>query len=79
MSPRAKQVKELDRFKLEVKFTNGEVRIFDMTPLLKLPVYQPLKDHAYFERVFIDQGIVPWPNEIDVSPDSLYLNGQAVV
>ena len=78
MSPRAKKAKALDEFKIEVEFTTGEVRIFDVTPLLNYPVYQPLKTRSYFEKVFVSQGIVQWPNEVDISPDSLYLDSQAV-
>ncbi len=78
MNPRAKSAKALEEFKLEVEFSNGEIRLFDVTPLLKFPVYQPLKDRHYFERVFVSQGVVQWPNEVDISPDLLYLDSQAV-
>ncbi len=78
MNPRAKKAKPLDGFKLEVEFTNGEIRRFDVTPLLSYPVYQPLKEKAYFQRVFVSQGIVQWPNEVDISPDLLYLDSQQV-
>jgi len=78
MSPRAKKAKALDGFKIEVEFANGEVRIFDVAPLLNFPVYQPLKTRSYFEKVFVSQGIVQWPNEVDISPDTLYLDSRAV-
>ncbi|MCM2282524.1 MAG: DUF2442 domain-containing protein [Bdellovibrionaceae bacterium] len=76
MNPRAKSVKPLSQFVLEVEFTNGEVRRFDVSPLLKFPVYQPLQNRIYFEKVFVTQGIVQWPNEEDISPDLLYLDSQ---
>jgi hypothetical protein len=78
MNPRAKKAKPIDGFKIEVEFTNGEVRIFDVEPLLNFPVYQPLKVRTYFERVFVSQGIVQWPNEVDISPDLLYLDSRLV-
>jgi hypothetical protein len=78
MSPRAKKAKALDGFKIEVEFANGEIRHFDMAPLLNYPVYQPLKDRSYFEKVFVSAGIVQWPNEADISPDLLYLDSQVV-
>jgi hypothetical protein len=76
MNPRAKKAKALEGFKIEVEFTNGEIRIFDVTPFLSYPVYQPLKALEYFEKVFVSQGIVQWPNEVDISPDTLYLDSQ---
>jgi len=78
MNPRAKKAKAIDGFKIEVEFANGEIKIFDMTPLLNYPVYQPLKARALFEKIFVSQGIVQWPNEVDISPDTLYLDSQKV-
>ena len=78
MNPRAKNAKALDGYKIEVEFTNGEIRRFDVTPLLSYPVYEPLKDRAYFKTVFVSQGIVQWPNEVDISPDLLYIDSQKV-
>ena len=78
MSPRAKKVKVVSGYKIEVEFDNGEVRIFDVSPLLNLPVYQPLKNRSYFEKVYVDHGIVQWPNEVDISPDTLYLDSKEV-
>jgi hypothetical protein len=79
MNPRAIKAKALDGLRIEVEFSNGEIRCFDVTPLLNFPVYQPLKVRAYFERVFVSGGIVQWPNEEDISPDTLYLESKAVV
>lgn len=78
MNPRAKSAKALNGFQIEVEFTNGEKRYFDVTPLLIFPVYQPLKTRTYFEKLFVSQGIVQWPNEEDISPDLLYMDSKAV-
>ena len=32
----------------------------------------PLRDSRLFERVFIDNGAVAWPGEIDLAPDAMY-------
>ena len=42
-------VKPLEDYKLLLKFSNGEERIFDVTPLLDLPVYRPLKDITLYD------------------------------
>ncbi len=78
MNPRAKKVKTLGGFQIEVEFTNGEIKHFDVTPLLNYPVYLPLKVLTYFELVFVSQGVVQWPNEEDISPDLLYIDGMSV-
>jgi len=78
MNPRAKGVKPLSQYVLEVEFTSGEIRRFDMKALLHYPIYQPLKEQSYFERVFVSGGIVQWPNEEDISPDLLYLDSREV-
>lgn len=78
MNPRAKSAKPTDDYILEIEFINGETRRFDMKPLFQYPVYQPLKDPSYFNRVFVSGGIVQWPNEEDISPDLLYLDSPAV-
>ena len=55
-----------------LRFDNGETRIYDAAPLLDLPVFRALRDPAYFRRVSLAFGTVRWPDEQDLSPDSLY-------
>jgi hypothetical protein len=35
-------------------------------------VLAALQDPQFFERVFIDQGAVAWPGDIDLAPDAMY-------
>jgi len=35
-------------------------------------VLAALQDQRFFERVFIDQGAVAWPGDIDLAPDAMY-------
>lgn len=35
-------------------------------------VLAPLADVDFFERVFIDQGAVTWPGEIDLAPEAMH-------
>jgi hypothetical protein len=35
-------------------------------------VFEPLKEAAFFSRVFIDSGAVAWPGDIDIAPDAMY-------
>ena len=31
-----------------------------------------LREPQFFNRVFVDQGAVAWPGDIDVAPDAMY-------
>jgi Protein of unknown function (DUF2442) len=35
-------------------------------------VLAALRDERFFEQVFIDEGAVAWPGEIDLAPDAIY-------
>jgi hypothetical protein len=35
-------------------------------------VLAPLKDLNFFRQVFIDQGAIAWPGEIDLAPDAMH-------
>ena len=55
-------------------FNNGERRKVDLTPLLKYPAFEELKDESKFERYGVDV-IVFWANGADITPEYLYENG----
>ena len=62
-------------FSLDLKFDDGSVKRFDVTPYLNFGVFRELKDADYFKQVTIAFGTVRWPNEQDISPDTLYIEG----
>ena len=66
--------------KLKVRLENGEVRVVDSAPHWDGPIFQPLKDPAYFKSFTVNQDIdtVTWPNDADFSPDFLYEIGQPI-
>ena len=70
---RAKSIQPIDDYKLYIKFSNGENRIFDFKPLLDMPCYKPLKDIEVFRRVYIECGTAVWNNgDIDIAPETLF-------
>ena len=75
MTPDVVQVKPLDNYCLEAVFENGEHRWFDMKPLLSYPAFSALTEHNLFMKVHAANGTVAWNNEIDLSPDTVYLQG----
>lgn len=65
------KIKPLDGFRLQLTFSDGTEGIFDCAPILAEsagPMVQPLKDPAFFSRVFLDYGAPTWPNGYDMAP-----------
>ena len=57
---------------IHVAFSDGVESTIDFTPWLDGPIFEPLKDRAYFQGFFLDGGAVAWPNGADVAPETLY-------
>jgi hypothetical protein len=71
------EVKPEPDYCLFVRFadgTRGRVRfsLDGLPPDEFTGVLTPLRDRAFFERVFVDRGAVAWPGEIDMAPDAMY-------
>lgn len=72
-------VRPLDNYRLWVRFSNGEEKIFDFTKQLDAPAFAPLKDKQLFRSVYIDYGVAVWKDgEIDIAPEYLYQHGVSV-
>ena len=68
-------VRPMEDFKLWLRFSKGEAKVFDFKPLLEKPAFAPLADRAVFHGVYIDYGVTVWNNgNIDISPKFLYDN-----
>ena len=73
---RVKSVRPASDYRLFIRFSNDEERVFDVKPLLNTPAFAPLKDKALFERVYINYGTILWPGGIDYCPDCLYAKSE---
>ena len=71
MNPRVKMVVALAGHRLRLKFDNGEVGVYDCTPLLTFGVFRDLADIRYFRQAAAAYGTVVWPNGQDLCPDTL--------
>ena len=76
LTPDVVQVKPLDDYCLETVFENGERRWFDMKPFLSYPAFSALTEQNLFMKASVAYGTVVWSDEIDLSPDTLYLRGR---
>jgi len=78
MNPYVKEVRPLDVYRLDVTFENGERRIFDVKPYMNLGVFVRLQNQALFQAARVVAGSVEWPGGLDLSYDTLYLEGQPI-
>jgi hypothetical protein len=77
MTPDVTQVETQPNFELLVTFADGACKHFSMLPYLKYPAYKPLSEPGKFVVAHVANGTVQWTDEIDISPDTLYLAGRA--
>lgn len=77
MTPDVVKVKVIPEYCIEAEFATGEVRRFDMQPYLQYPAFAALTEPGLFRAARVENGVVVWTDEIDLSPDTLYLRGQA--
>lgn len=61
-------------YKLELQFNNKIWKEFSVIPYLNYPVFYPLKDIAFFNKVVVKYGTVVWGIEeiIDFDPFTLW-------
>ena|SRR6185312_9785834 len=67
-------VKYVDGYRLRVAFSNGSsgVHDFSSTAARDGEMVRPLKDPAFFARVFVELGALTWPNGFDLDSIALH-------
>jgi hypothetical protein len=67
-------VRPIGGFKLRVGFSDGSAgeRDFSSTVARDGEMVRPLKDPAFFARVFVELGALTWPNGFDLDPIALH-------
>ena len=68
------RLKALDGHRLWLRFTDGSEGVRDLSEVVARDgeMVQPLKDPAYFARVFVEMGAPTWPNGFDLDPIALH-------
>ncbi len=74
-----RKVEKLGGYRLRLFFSNGDVGEHDFSDLVSKTgeMVVPLKDEAYFARVFVDFGAPTWPNGFDLAPYALHAEMKA--
>ncbi|MCL2698656.1 MAG: DUF2442 domain-containing protein [Oscillospiraceae bacterium] len=67
-------VQATDDYKLLLKFSNGEDKIYNANELIKSGVFTKLQDISLFKQAHVDYGTVVWNEILDISPEYLYEN-----
>jgi len=65
-------LKVLPGHRLEVGFADGLRGIVDMSKDDFSGVFALLADESYFALATILDGVVVWPNGVDIAPDAMY-------
>jgi hypothetical protein len=62
--------------RLFLRFSNGAAGEHDLGPFIAEggEMVEPLRDPAYFARVFLDDGIPTWPNGFDMDAIKLHMD-----
>ena len=68
------EVKALEKYKLWVKYADGEEGEVDLSHLAGKGVFSVWDDYEIFEKVYISRyGAIAWSEEIDICPDNIYM------
>jgi hypothetical protein len=78
INPDVISVQPLPEYRLLLKFSNGERKIFDATPYLSVGIFTGLKDPKAFAAAYVEYGSVEWPIGAGLSYNTLYMRGTPV-
>lgn len=54
-------------------FDDGTAGEIDLSEYIgRGPVFEPLRDPAFFQKAQIGDGTISWPNGADIAPETLY-------
>ena len=76
MNPRVKEVYPIEDYQLKLIFNNGEEKIFDVKPYLNIGIFKELQKPDIFQTVRPFLGSILWENNIDLCPDTLYIESK---
>jgi hypothetical protein len=73
MLTKVTRLERLDGFRLRVRFSDGSEGVHDFAAMINEPgpMLEPLREAAFFARVFLEFGAPTWPNGFDIAPEWL--------
>jgi hypothetical protein len=78
--PKVKSVCSLNNDTLVIEFDNSVKKLYNISPLLSNPVFEPLKQQSFFKAVQVEPGgyAISWNDAIDISEYELWNHGQTI-
>jgi len=72
-------VEPVAAYRLRVHFSDGSLDEHDFSAMAgeEGPMIEPLRDPYYFERVFVEMGVLAWPNGFDIDSIQLHRDREA--
>jgi len=63
----------VEGYNIAVEFNDGMKGVVDLSDMLKVEVFEPLKDIRFFRNFSINNELetITWPNGADIAPESL--------
>ena len=65
-------VKPVNYLTLKVTFIDGLQGTVYIKPSFLTGVFESIKDESYFNKVYVEHGVVTWPGELDLAPDAMH-------
>ena len=66
-------VKYISSHKLDITFETGEKGSVDLSEYSKMGgVFSRFSDLNYFKQVYLDHGVLCWPGDVDIAPETIY-------
>ena len=65
----------LNEYRVHLLFDDGREGTADLRQLVfddPRPVFAPLRDPSFFQRLSVEHGALSWPGGIDIAPEYLY-------
>jgi len=71
--PRVTRFDVQEGYRIQLTFEDGVTQVIDFEPILRGPLFGPLRDVALFRQVELDElfGTLVWPNGADIAPEVL--------
>ena len=67
-----KNAEYLEGYKVKLWFSNGEIRVADLSESLNGLVFEPLRNIELFKRFSIPYNTIQWENGADLAPEYLH-------
>lgn len=61
----------LEGYRVRLTFSDNVEKELDLEAYLNGPVFEPVRDPAYFRQAFIADGAIAWPNGADLDTQVL--------